>query len=249
MAMDETSVYFGNQVQTTVEQRGATSIRVPSTGYDSLRVTCILSICLGGQKLPPFLVLKGSNERIEERQSVIIVYATKAWSTQSVIMKWIERTFPLVYMGSSRGLLFWDSASTHRAIAMRSFLSSRRIDQVVIPAGMTSYLQSLDIAINKPFKDSIREEINDYIEHRMQRNERGNFVKPSVEELCRWVRNAWDGISTETLWRALTLGYVGRDVDFSTTFIEDMRGSEHNYSRQTSQMSKVTNLLAKLMMC
>ncbi|KAI5151728.1 hypothetical protein ENBRE01_2340 [Enteropsectra breve] len=35
IAMDETAVYFGEETQTTVDARGSTSIRVPSTGYEN----------------------------------------------------------------------------------------------------------------------------------------------------------------------------------------------------------------------
>jgi len=37
---------------------------------------------------------------------------------------------------------------------------------------MTAYLFTLDIARNKPFKDHLRMETNDYIENRMLRNKR-----------------------------------------------------------------------------
>ena len=57
----------------------------------------------------------------------------------------------------------------------------------MIPAGMTAYLQTLDIAINKPFKDHLCTEVNDYIENRMERNQRGNFVN--------WVKNSWHKIT------------------------------------------------------
>ena len=72
-------------------------------------------------------------------------------------------------------MIVWDSVRTHRAKDVKKFLAERRIDQIIIPAGMTAYLQTLDIAINKPFKDHLCMEINDYIENRMVRNDRGNF--------------------------------------------------------------------------
>lgn len=47
---------------------------------------------------------------------------------------------------------------------MKNFLAERRVDHIIIPAGMTSYLQTHDNAINKPFKDHVRMEVNGYIE-------------------------------------------------------------------------------------
>ena len=51
----------------------------------------------------------------------------------------------------------------------------------MISRGITAYLQTLDIAMNKPFKVYLRMEIKDNIENRMVRNKRGNFVKPRTQ--------------------------------------------------------------------
>jgi hypothetical protein len=78
---------------------------------------------------------------------------------------------------------------------MKNFLAERKIDQIMIPTGMTGYLQILAIAINKSFKDHLRMEINEYIENRMVRNQRGNFVKPGLQEVVNWVKNSRDKIT------------------------------------------------------
>ncbi|KFM65111.1 hypothetical protein X975_10092, partial [Stegodyphus mimosarum] len=74
---------------------------------------------------------------------------------------------PPLLRSQNRGLLVWDSASTHRAKDMKNFLAEKNFDQIMISAGITGYFQTLDIAINKPFKDHLRMEINEYIENRM----------------------------------------------------------------------------------
>lgn len=111
------------------------------------------------------------------------------------------------------------SASAHRAKDMKKFLAQQRVDQVMIPAGMTGYLQSLDIATNKPFKDYLRLEINDYIENRMVRNQRGNFIKPSLQEVVRWVKNAWNKIPNDTVANALRSSYLNKTCSFKDTAI------------------------------
>ena len=58
-------------------------------------------------------------------------------------------------------------ASTHRAEEMNSFLCESKIDQIMTPLGTTCYLQSLDLCINKPLKETLMGEINDYIEKKM----------------------------------------------------------------------------------
>jgi len=44
--MDEIALYMGQGFQTTITQ-------IPSTGYESARVTCILENHLNGKKAPP----------------------------------------------------------------------------------------------------------------------------------------------------------------------------------------------------
>lgn len=219
VSMDETAVYMGENSQTTIEQRGASSIYVPSTGYESARVTCILAIRLDGTKVTPMLISKGAKDNVQNISGVYVIETSKAWATQEVIRKWIVKTLPLLLRGKARGLLVWDSASTHRAVAMKRFLGKQRIDQVMIPAGTTGYLQSLDIAVNKPFKDYLRQEINDYIEHRMTKNQRGNFVKPSLQEVVSWVRKAWEKISTDTISNALRASYLDKRYSFKESSI------------------------------
>jgi hypothetical protein len=88
IAMDETAVYYGNSQQTTIEQWGMSSVRVPSTGYESAQVTCILAIRADGKKLQPCLITKGTKTTIECQEGVLLIQSENAWSTQTVIKGW-----------------------------------------------------------------------------------------------------------------------------------------------------------------
>lgn len=219
IAMDETAVFLGQGAQTTVHHKASSSIYVPSTGYDSARVTCILAIRLDGKKVSPFLITKGKKDQIQRVSGIYVIESEKAWCTQAVIRKWVDFMLPPLLRGQNRGLLVWDSASTHRAKDMKNFLAERKIDQIMIPAGMTGYLQTLDIAINKPFKDHLRMEINEYIENRMVRNHRGNFVKPGLQEVVNWVKNSWDKITDNDVSNALRTGYLDKKYSFNDSYI------------------------------
>ena len=82
-----------------------------------------------------------------------------------------------------------------------------------------AYLQTLDIAIKKPFKDNLHMEINDYIENRMERNQRGNFVKPKLQEVVTWVKNSWEKITDSCIANALRAGYLDKKYSFKDSAI------------------------------
>lgn len=154
--MDETAVYMGQRAQNTVDYRGASSIYVPATGYESARVTVVLAIRLDQSKVTPLIIAKGKENTIQRIDGIDGIESEKAWAIQTVVRKWLSSTLRIIASGSERALIVWESASTHRAQKMKMFLAQRRFDQIIIPSGMTGYLQSLDLVVNKPFKDFLR---------------------------------------------------------------------------------------------
>ena len=60
--------------------------------------------------------------------------------------------------------------------------------------------------------------INDYIGNRMEINQRGNFVKPSLQEIVSWVKNSWSKITDSCIANALQTWYM--DMDKKSSFKE-----------------------------
>ena len=62
-------------------------------------------------------------------------------------------------------LLVWDSFRGHLTDGVKSCACARRknIDQAVIPDGLTSLLQPLNVVINKPFKDRLSQRWVDWM--------------------------------------------------------------------------------------
>jgi hypothetical protein len=72
---------------------------------------------------------------------------------------------------------------------------------LVIPGGMTSQLQVLDVVINKPFKDHLSQLYNDWLlgvgSHALTPG--GKLKKPSLTMLGKWILTAWGRISSELI--------------------------------------------------
>ena len=79
----------------------------------------------------------------------------------SELMKWY-----IDYLSDERNndglrkpiLIVYDSFRAHLEESVKEKFKENGYDLAVIPGGLTSICQPLDIAINKPFKDNLRKE-------------------------------------------------------------------------------------------
>lgn len=77
-------------------------------------------------------------------------------------------------------------------------------DIAIIPGGLTSQLQPLDVSVNKPFKDKVRVLWTEWIagstDHALTRG--GRLKKTSITLWCEWVLKAWNEIDTAIIVKA-----------------------------------------------
>ena len=74
-------------------------------------------------------------------------------------------------------MLVMDGASMHKLDVMKQRINDWETSISIIPGGLTRYLQLLDVSINRPFKDELR---NKYTDYWMQ-------TKISQHDLVNWV--------------------------------------------------------------
>ena len=89
-------------------------------------------------------------------------------------------------------------------------------DLVIIPGGMTSQLQVLDIVVNKPFKDNLRKKYTEWLlsgNHALTAT--GKIQKPSVRLLCEWILHVWDAVSSQSIIRGFKKCCVSNALDGS----------------------------------
>ncbi|KAJ1519761.1 hypothetical protein ONE63_005017 [Megalurothrips usitatus] len=85
---------------------------------------------------------------------------------------------------------------------------------VVIPGGMTSVLQPLDVSANEPFRAAIRVQYDKWLSRNdLPRTPSGNIKKASPFEVAKWVKSAWDAVSpsiVEKSFKKCCLSRAGR---------------------------------------
>ena len=97
-------------------------------------------------------------------------------------------------------MFVWDLFRAHLSKPIRCTVRSLNIEPVVIPRGMTSILQPLNVSINKPFKDCMRAKWQEWMlagEHTFTAG--GRIWKVELDEICRWISDAWNDPPTEMI--------------------------------------------------
>ena len=205
--------YIGNANQTpltydivtnsTVSDRGVKSVPIMSSGHDKDRFTVMLA-CLGdGTKLPPYVVFKRKTlqKNLNFLKEVVVRCQAKGWMDEPLVQNWLRTIWSKVGgLIRWKSMLVWDSFRAHLSKPVRSTLRSISTECVVIPGDMTSMLQPLDVSINKPFKDRMQAKWQDWMlagQHSFTAG--GRICKGGLDEICRWISDAWDDIPPEMI--------------------------------------------------
>ncbi|KAJ1522480.1 hypothetical protein ONE63_001670 [Megalurothrips usitatus] len=85
---------------------------------------------------------------------------------------------------------------------------------VVIPAGMTSVLQPMDVCINKPFKDRLKKIYAGWLsDPARELTPSGKIKRAPPDEVARWLSRAWKAIPEEIMARAFKKCCISNNLD------------------------------------
>src|SRR5437016_3884860 len=104
-----------------------------------------------GSKLPPLVIFKLKNiPRGTFPQDVLVRANPTGWMNEFEMLYWINHIWTKCAMISNpRSLLIMDSFSAHLLDSVKCHLGEKKTDIAIIPRGLTSRVQPLDVAINK----------------------------------------------------------------------------------------------------
>ena len=154
--MDETPLSFDLPNPTTVTQHGSKSVTIRTTGHQRTCFTVILACMADGSKLPPMCIFKLKNKpRDLFPDDVHVRVNEKGWCNENEMKYWIENVWSVRQTSAPRSLLILDSFRGHLINTVKSAFEKQNTDMAVIPGGLTSKLQPLDVAVNKSFKHKV----------------------------------------------------------------------------------------------
>ena len=228
---DETNIFFAPDTKWTIAERGSRSVscRKPKS---SARASVMLGASMEGEKMPPYIIFKG---KLSQRSTVFkevhepqkygyprrLAYYLQenAWMDEQSMLEWIRQVWnPIANRQEGIKLLLLDEATAHMTTLVRQAFTVTNTVVEFIPGGYTSKLQAMDVGINKPFKDHVRECVEDFLFNN------DYSIRPRRQDVAEWVESAWDKIRTDTFlktWKRI--GYIKTNP---TIDMDDMESTQ-----------------------
>ncbi|GES73260.1 pogo transposable element with KRAB domain [Rhizophagus clarus] len=205
--MDETPISFNLPNNTTVEQRGTRTISILSTGYERSNFTVVLACTADGTKLPPVIIFKLVNVPREEFPDGVIIRANRdGWMNES----------EMICTGTT----------------VKNRFREKHTDIAVIPGGLTSRLQPLDVSLNKSFKSKVRRLYNNWMKDAIKDyTPSGKIKRPTYSLVANWIKESWDSMDTNMIKRSFKCCGVSNSLD----------GSEDNLIFDFNKVKEINN--------
>lgn len=97
-------------------------------------------------------------------------------------------------------MLVLDSFWGHITDRVKKAVGNAGCDLVIIPGGMTSTLQPLDMVLNKPFEDRVSLLQNEWMSRDSNpKIPTGCVKRASLSTVAQWVNDAWYGLPNDTV--------------------------------------------------
>lgn len=216
--MDETPVQFDMLGSTTVDFKGAKTITVKSTGHEKSRFTVVLSCLANGVKLTPMVIFKRKTlPKLKFPPGILVHVQENGWIDEDGVRLWLNKIWdkrPGNF--NNRSLLSWDMFRSHLTDKVKQNLKDLRTEQAVIPGGLTSVLQPLDVCLNRPFKQYLRELWNEWmVKGKKSYTNSGNMRAPELDVFCQFIIDAWAKVKTESVIKAFKKCCISNALDGS----------------------------------
>jgi DDE superfamily endonuclease len=192
----------------------------------------MLRVAADGFKFTPYIIYKGMStpggtigrqlRRVEaaaneedgsfEGFPTSLFYAVqhKGWMTSELMVEWLTKVYrPWCLTKTGPTMLILDEFAGHMTSVVRDAVVDCGGFVEFIPGGYTWKLQVMDVGVNKPFKDRIRDKYDQWFFNQ------GCTNKPQREDVAKWVKASFEGVSTTTIiktWKRVGLIYDDENV-------------------------------------
>ena len=216
---DQTAVVLWAASKYTYEKKGTRNVKM-LTANEKAQVTAVLATSANGDNLPPQIIFAGKTERslpeqwktyVSEERAVgvsrwSIVFTENHWSNFETMVIYV-RDVLLPYFAKQRqrlgkpeneyAIVLLDCWSVHRQTAFLNLLLANYIIPIFVPGGMTGVLQPQDISVNRPFKNDIRKQFDEWLlSLPLDQHRRAGSLTTLKQQVLAWIDHAWKHVTT-----------------------------------------------------
>ena len=211
--MDETPVYFDLPRGGSYDFEGASNVRVTTTGNEKLRFTVALTCGVFksegvwvARKLPPLVIFKNLTKAPRGNfPKDMTAIGTKGGSMATDIMveiylKHVWQKRPRDFFRKRKDVFIMDKATCHQDVSITEGFAKQNTIVEYIHPGCTKFMQFLDTHINKPFKEAVRVQWEEWMTRANPAlTKSGKLQRAPYDTVCHWVQHAWDEVATQNL--------------------------------------------------
>lgn len=172
---------------------------IPS-GNAREKCTVILACDQTGQKLPPCMIVRSTKKkaRISLKNGVLVFNNPGTSMANSNIMSQWIKLYMASKSASAKTILILDSFRGHLTDQIKQTCNDNNVLRAVIPGGLTSRCQPLDLTVNRSFKSQLR---HYYRRHGLKETKAASQTISSfnLNVLTQGVRHAWNRVKSETI--------------------------------------------------
>ncbi|KAE9546655.1 hypothetical protein FO519_010133, partial [Halicephalobus sp. NKZ332] len=157
-----------------------------------------------GEKLKPIIIFKRKTmPKVHFPDGVIVKVNDKGWMNETLMKDWIDECWnerQSYDPNPVNSMIILDSARCHLTDNVREEM--KQCSKVaVIPGGLTKFLQPLDISVNKPFKENLRNCWEEWMSatENAEYTRGGKRKRPGYEVVAEWVKTSFEAVSTDTI--------------------------------------------------
>jgi transposase-like protein len=212
--MDQTPVYFSMEPTTTLDIRGARTVNIRSSSGSTMRVTVALTVTAAGTLLKNLLIFKGETsdkginpienelKKLMTRNKTpsLLRVQARAWMDHSLCLYWVDKILAPYVKDLPPGivpLLLLDRYKCHLMESVVGTIEGLGVQVEHIPGGCTGLAQPIDVGVNKPFKNRMRNLWEDWMMD-------GGLDTPTTKppsrlQVTQWVDASCDLLTTSIL--------------------------------------------------
>lgn len=225
---DETPICLEVPSRVTVDNQGEKPVLVKTPGREKLKITAMLGVLADGRKLPPYIILRGTYIPPGKFPSGMEIRCHRyGWMTEDLMQDWLEVVWRR-RMGppaKQRGLLILNGFRGHTTDSVKNAMENLNTDMVIIPGGLTSQLQVLDVVVYKPLNDSVRAQYSNWLlAGNLALSPTGNAKKPPLGLFLEWVMVAWNSISSESIVQGFRKCHISSNLEDEDDVLWEIEG-------------------------